>query len=86
MICVRCSGTHHPVATITTRTSHPERDEGQLARAEWFSSAQLKALNPALVMILIPFKNVDLEPALQRLGQCDAAAEDGLWHRVLGFA
>jgi POT family proton-dependent oligopeptide transporter len=40
----------------------------QMAKPEWFSSAQMQALNPALVMILIPFNNLVLYPALRRLG------------------
>jgi POT family proton-dependent oligopeptide transporter len=40
----------------------------QMAKPEWFSSAQMQALNPALVMILIPFNNLILYPALRRLG------------------
>jgi POT family proton-dependent oligopeptide transporter len=35
----------------------------------WFSSAaQMQALNPALVMLLIPFNNLALYPVLKRLG------------------
>jgi POT family proton-dependent oligopeptide transporter len=40
----------------------------QMAKPEWFSSAQMQALNPALVMLLIPFNNLVLYPALQRFG------------------
>ena len=40
----------------------------QMAKPEWFSSAQMQALNPALVMILIPFNNLVLYPALRRFG------------------
>ena len=40
----------------------------QMVKPEWFSSAQMQALNPALVMILIPFNNLVLYPALRRLG------------------
>jgi POT family proton-dependent oligopeptide transporter len=40
----------------------------QMAKPAWFSSAQMQALNPALVMILIPFNNLVLYPALRRLG------------------
>jgi POT family proton-dependent oligopeptide transporter len=39
----------------------------QMAKPSWFSSAQMQALNPALVMMLIPFNNVVLYPALRRL-------------------
>ena len=40
----------------------------QMVKPEWFSSAQMQALNPALVMILIPFNNLVLYPLLRRLG------------------
>jgi POT family proton-dependent oligopeptide transporter len=40
----------------------------QMVKPEWFSSAQMQALNPALVMILIPFNNLVLYPALRRFG------------------
>lgn len=34
----------------------------------WFQPAQMQALNPALVMLLIPFNNLMLYPALRRFG------------------
>ncbi len=40
----------------------------QMARPEWFHPAQMQALNPALVMLLIPFNNLVLYPALRRIG------------------
>ncbi len=40
----------------------------QMTKPEWFHSAQMQALNPALVMLLIPFNNLVLYPALRRLG------------------
>jgi len=40
----------------------------QMTKPSWFQSAQMQALNPALVMLLIPFNNVVLYPALRRLG------------------
>ena len=40
----------------------------EMTKPEWFSSAQMQALNPALVMILIPFNNLVLYPALRRFG------------------
>jgi proton-dependent oligopeptide transporter, POT family len=40
----------------------------QMVKPAWFSSAQMQALNPALVMILIPFNNLVLYPALRRWG------------------
>jgi POT family proton-dependent oligopeptide transporter len=40
----------------------------QMTKPEWFSSAQMQALNPVLVMILIPFNNLVLYPALKRFG------------------
>jgi proton-dependent oligopeptide transporter, POT family len=34
----------------------------------WFQSSQMQALNPLLVMLLIPFNNLVLYPALNRMG------------------
>jgi POT family proton-dependent oligopeptide transporter len=39
-----------------------------MAKPSWFQPAQMQALNPALVMLLIPFNNLVLYPALGRLG------------------
>jgi POT family proton-dependent oligopeptide transporter len=39
-----------------------------MVRPEWFHPAQMQALNPALVMLLIPFNNLVLYPALRRFG------------------
>ena len=39
----------------------------------WFQASQMQAFNPALVMILIPFNNLVLYPALNRLG-CEMTA------------
>jgi len=39
-----------------------------MTKPDWFQSSQMQALNPALVMILIPFNNLVLYPALTRLG------------------
>ena len=39
-----------------------------MAKPSWFQPAQMQALNPALVMLLIPFNNLVLYPALRRLG------------------
>jgi proton-dependent oligopeptide transporter, POT family len=41
---------------------------GQMTKPDWFSPAQMQALNPALVMIIIPFNNLVLYPALRRRG------------------
>jgi POT family proton-dependent oligopeptide transporter len=41
---------------------------GDMTKPDWFQPAQMQALNPALVMILIPFNNLVLYPALRRLG------------------
>ncbi len=41
---------------------------GDMAKPSWFQPAQMQALNPALVMILIPFNNLVLYPALRRRG------------------
>ncbi len=39
-----------------------------MTKPEWFASSQMQALNPALVMLLIPFNNLVLYPALRKLG------------------
>ena len=39
-----------------------------MAKPTWFQPSQMQALNPALVMLLIPFNNFVLYPALNRLG------------------
>ncbi|PYJ11381.1 MAG: MFS transporter [Verrucomicrobia bacterium] len=39
-----------------------------MAKPSWFQSSQMQALNPALVMILIPFNNLVLYPFLKRFG------------------
>ncbi len=39
-----------------------------MTKPDWFVSSQMQALNPALVMILIPFNNMVLYPMLKRLG------------------
>jgi proton-dependent oligopeptide transporter, POT family len=40
----------------------------QMTKPDWFQSAQMQALNPLLVLILIPFNNLVLYPALRRFG------------------
>ena len=43
--------------------------QGELmTKPSWFQSAQMQALNPLLVMLLIPFNNIVLYPALRRMG------------------
>src|SRR3982751_5331087 len=39
-----------------------------MSKPSWFQPAQMQALNPALVMLLIPFNNFFLYPAIERLG------------------
>ena len=39
-----------------------------MTKPSWFQSSQMQALNPALVMLLIPFNNLVLYPALRRVG------------------
>ena len=39
-----------------------------MAKPSWFQPSQMQALNPALVMLLIPFNNLVLYPALRRRG------------------
>ncbi|PRP72217.1 MFS transporter [Chromobacterium amazonense] len=41
---------------------------GFMSKPEWFAPSQMQALNPALVMLLIPFNNLVLYPALRRFG------------------
>ena len=45
----------------------------QMTKPEWFQPAQMQALNPVLVMLLIPFNNLVLYPWLRRLG-CEPTA------------
>lgn len=40
----------------------------QMTKPSWFQSAQMQALNPLLVMLLIPFNNLVLYPLLKRNG------------------
>ncbi|MBB1472302.1 MULTISPECIES: oligopeptide:H+ symporter [unclassified Luteimonas] len=40
----------------------------QMTMPDWFTASQMQALNPALVMILIPFNNLVLYPLLRRMG------------------
>ncbi|MDQ3120749.1 MAG: oligopeptide:H+ symporter [Verrucomicrobiota bacterium] len=39
-----------------------------MTKPNWFQSSQMQALNPLLVMLLIPFNNLVLYPALKRFG------------------
>ncbi len=39
-----------------------------MSKPDWFQPAQMQALNPLLVMLLIPFNNLVLYPALRRFG------------------
>lgn len=39
-----------------------------MSKPDWFQPAQMQALNPLLVMLLIPFNHIVLYPALKRLG------------------
>ncbi len=41
---------------------------GEMTKPDWFQPAQMQALNPMLVMLLIPFNNLVLYPLLRRLG------------------
>lgn len=43
--------------------------QGQaMTKPEWFAAAQMQALNPMLVMLLIPFNNLVLFPLVRRMG------------------
>jgi POT family proton-dependent oligopeptide transporter len=39
-----------------------------MTKPDWFQSSQMQALNPLLVMLLIPLNNLAVYPALKRLG------------------
>lgn len=39
-----------------------------MSKPNWFQSSQMQALNPLLVMLLIPFNNLALYPMLRRFG------------------
>ena len=41
---------------------------GQMTTPDWFQPAQMQALNPMLILLLIPFNNIVLYPALRRMG------------------
>jgi len=41
---------------------------GKMTKPHWFEAAQMQALNPALVMMLIPLNNALLFPLLRKLG------------------
>jgi proton-dependent oligopeptide transporter, POT family len=40
----------------------------EMTKPEWFQAAQMQALNPLLVMLIIPFNNLVLYPMLARMG------------------
>ena len=40
----------------------------EMVMPSWFTASQMQALNPALVMLLIPFNNLVLYPLLRRFG------------------
>lgn len=39
-----------------------------MSKPSWFQSSQMQAINPLLVMLLIPFNNLVLFPAMKRMG------------------
>lgn len=41
---------------------------GAMTKPEWFQPSQMQALNPLLVMLLIPYNNIVLYPTLEKLG------------------
>jgi len=53
-----------------------------MTKPSWFSPAQMQALNPALVMLIIPFNNLVVFPALRRRG----FEPHPLWRMGLGIA
>ncbi|HWL89162.1 MAG TPA: oligopeptide:H+ symporter [Polyangiaceae bacterium] len=46
----------------------------KMTKPDWFQSSQMQALNPALVMILIPFNNAVLYPLVRRAGYDTSSA------------
>ena len=59
----------------------------RMTKPDWFQSAQMQALNPALVMILIPLNNLVLYPALRRVGvEPTALRRMGVGIAFAGFA
>ena len=40
----------------------------QMQKPEWFQSSMMQALNPTLVMLIIPFNNLILYPMFKRIG------------------
>jgi POT family proton-dependent oligopeptide transporter len=59
----------------------------QMQKPEWFQSSMMQALNPALVMLLIPFNNLVLYPLLTRMGVAVTALRRmGMGIAFSGFA
>ncbi|HEY8024452.1 MAG TPA: oligopeptide:H+ symporter [Burkholderiaceae bacterium] len=59
----------------------------QMAKPAWFQSSMMQALNPALVMILIPLNNALLYPLLGRMGiQVTALRRMGAGIALTGLA
>ncbi len=52
---------------------------GDMAKPSWFEPSMMQALNPALVMMLIPFNNLVLYPALRRRGHAVSALGKMTW-------
>lgn len=59
----------------------------QMGKPAWFQSSMMQALNPALVMILIPFNNLVLYPLVEKLGiKVTALRRMGLGIALAGVA
>jgi len=59
----------------------------QMTKPEWFQSSMMQALNPALVMILIPFNNLVLYPMVEKMGiKVTALRRMGLGIALAGVA
>jgi POT family proton-dependent oligopeptide transporter len=59
----------------------------QMGKPAWFQSSMMQALNPALVMILIPFNNLVLYPLIEKLGiKVTALRRMGLGIALAGVA
>jgi proton-dependent oligopeptide transporter, POT family len=50
-----------------------------MARPEWFAPSHMQALNPFLVMLLVPFNNLVLYPWLQKRGAVVTALRKMTW-------
>jgi proton-dependent oligopeptide transporter, POT family len=57
-----------------------------MIKPSWFQSSHMQALNPLLVMLIIPFNNLVLWPHLRRLGREPSQLQKMTWGLVLAAA